>query len=265
MAAGWSSEAGAPLSGTALRSARRPHLGTAPREPSLVFTCDLRRRQSSLPVLARDPRRRRHRRLRPLSRQARDAPRRPLQLQGAVPQQVGGQRGHSGPRAPPRPWGLWAPLLAPVTGPRGAASGNAQSWQVTQVTLLLPVPAATYTGTRRFRKREATGGVWGHAALLLRGQSREGGLVTSPFQTRGAHTCRVSGSVIFHCWADGRVGCSLSTGRVHLRDTLVLLPVGGSCSSDPRWPWQMKATTRSCAGSRRGPGAGESPSSSARP
>lgn len=157
MAAGRSSEAGAPLSGTALRFARRPHLGTAPPEPSLVFTCDLRRRQSSLPVLARDPRRRRHRRLRPLSRQARDAPRRPLQLQGAVPQQVGGQRGHSGPRAPPRPWGLWVPLLAPVTGPRGAASGNAQSWQVTQVTLLLPVPAATYTGTCRFRKREATG------------------------------------------------------------------------------------------------------------
>ena len=34
--------------------------------------------------------------------------------------------------------------------------------------------------------------------------------------------------------------------------------VGRSCSSDPRWPWPMRATTGSCAGLPRGPGVGES-------
>lgn len=36
------------------------------------------------------------------------------------------------------------------------------------------------------------------------------------------------------------------------------LPIGGSCSSDPKWPWQTKAITVSCAGLRRGPRVGES-------
>lgn len=50
----------------------------------------------------------------------------------------------------------------------------------------------------------------------------------------------------------------LAPGRGRLRSSLVPLPAGGSCSSDPRWPWPMKATTESCAGSPRGPGVGES-------
>lgn len=57
---------------------------------------------------------------------------------------------------------------------------------------------------------------------------------------------------------DGLVAAPCHVGRVHLRSGLVPLSVGRSCSSDPRWPWRMRATTVSCAGSRRGPGAGES-------
>lgn len=58
---------------------------------------------------------------------------------------------------------------------------------------------------------------------------------------------------------DGLVAAPCHAGRVHLRSGLVPLSAGRSCSSDPRWPWRMRATTTSCAGSRRGPGAGESP------
>lgn len=37
------------------------------------------------------------------------------------------------------------------------------------------------------------------------------------------------------------------------------LLVGRFCSSDPKWPWPMRGTTGSCAGSPHGPGTGESP------
>lgn len=59
---------------------------------------------------------------------------------------------------------------------------------------------------------------------------------------------------------DGRAAVGCPGGRAcGLRGTLTL-PAGGSCSSDPRWPWPTKGTTASCAGSPRGPGAGKSPS-----
>ena len=109
------------------------------------------------------------------------------------------------------------------------------------------------------------GGVWGHTALWSEGQSWEGDLVIrSASQTLGISCWQVPTLQVLAALSpstvrvDGLVAAPCHVGRVHLRSSLVPLSVGRSCSSDPRWPWRMRATTESCAGSRHGPGAGES-------
>ena len=108
-------------------------------------------------------------------------------------------------------------------------------------------------------------GVWGHTALQPGGQSWEGGLVImSRSQTLGISCWQVPTLRVLAALSpstvrvDGLVAAPCHVGCAHLRSGLVSLSVGRSCSSDPRWPWRMRATTASCAGSRRGPGAGES-------
>ena len=108
-------------------------------------------------------------------------------------------------------------------------------------------------------------GVWGHTALQPGGQSWEGGLVImSRSQTLGISCWQVPTLRVLAALSpstvrvDGLVAALCHVGCAYLRSGLVSLSVGRSCSSDPRWPWRMRATTASCAGSRRGPGAGES-------
>lgn len=115
------------------------------------------------------------------------------------------------------------------------------------------------------------GGVWGHTALQPGGQSWEGGLVImSRSQTLGISCWQVPTLRVLAALSpstvrvDGLVAAPCHVGRAHRRSGLVPLSVGRSCSSDPKWPWRMRATTASCAGSRPGPGAGESARAGAR-
>lgn len=140
--------------------------------------------------------------------------------------------------------------LLEIPGPsRGLVQQADDAWD-----MLLQLPAATDTASSSLERERAEGGVWGHTVGLLGGQLRVGRLIMCPSHTRSVHTCWVSAALTSSTVG----GLHLITWRVHLRDTLVPRPVGRSCSSDPRWPWPMKGTTMSCAGSRRGPGAGES-------
>lgn len=105
--------------------------------------------------------------------------------------------------------------------------------------------------TRLLGELETAGEVWGHWALEREVRHTRVGFPTAPRSPMERYLLGVR-------LCDGRAAVGCPRDRTcGLRGTLSP-PAGGSCSSDPRWPWPTKGTTASCAGSPPGPGAGES-------
>lgn len=160
----------------------------------------------------------------------------------------------------PVPWG---------TGPGGPVQGGffchylSGGWGTRQVTRVALLLVSTTTDTFRYQKERGhgvgCGDTWPHCWEVSPGREALSCPLADPGHQllASAPLPGLSCPVPVDC-RGGRTGSCFSSGRVHLGRGLVPLPVGRSCSSDPKWPWPTRATTESCAGSPRGPGAGES-------